>query len=288
MNMDTNLEIGVMVNNLEPDRLRAFEVAARHGFRYVHTSALPEKWLTGPERANYMAAARSSAVTIGTMFVGFDGQSYVDLPTIRRTVGLVNPATGEPRTGVALAYCDLAHELGVNSLAAHAGFLPPSRGLPGYQTLVAAVRAILDRCARYGQTFHLETGQEPAEVMLQFLRDVNRPNLGVNFDPANLLLYDTDDPSRALEQLAPYVWGVHCKDGRRPSVAGELGFEVPIGQGDVNFPVFLEKLLGLGYRRPLVIEREQGPRVLQDVLQARQYLRGLLAQKEPGSIRRQP
>src|SRR5262245_12821155 len=118
------LEIGVMVNNLERDRLKAFAVAADLGFRVVHTSALPESWLEGEARARYLAAARTSGLTIATMFVGFDGQSYADRPTIAQTVGLVIPHLRERRTETALRYCDLAHELGVDALAIHVGFLP--------------------------------------------------------------------------------------------------------------------------------------------------------------------
>jgi sugar phosphate isomerase/epimerase len=270
-------EIGVMVNNLERNRLKAFAVAAERGFRYIHTNALWESWLTGPERAAYVAAARASGLTIGTMFVGFDGQSYVDFPTIARTVGLVNPASRVHRCQVACAYSNLAHELGVPSLAMHLGFIPEDSNHPEYAPLIEAVRGILTHCSQYGQTLHLETGQESAAILLRFIHDVDRPNLGVNFDPANFLLYGTDEPLAALEQLAPYVWGVHCKDGRRSKQAGVLGSEVPIGQGEVNFPAFLQKLAGIGYVGPLVIEREHGPNVIQDVEAARVYLQSLAA-----------
>src|SRR6266849_6999878 len=100
-----------MVNNLERDRLKAFRLAAQLGFQHIHTSGLPEKWLTGPERDDYVTAARASGVEIGTMFIGFDGQSYADWATIARTVGLVHPAMREHRCKVALAYIDLALDL---------------------------------------------------------------------------------------------------------------------------------------------------------------------------------
>src|SRR5207245_5044438 len=100
------LVIGVMVNNLERDRMKAFQVAAQLGFHHVHTSGLPEKWLTGSERADYVASARASGVEIGTMFIAFDGQSYANREAIARTVGLANPATREHRCQVALAYID--------------------------------------------------------------------------------------------------------------------------------------------------------------------------------------
>jgi L-ribulose-5-phosphate 3-epimerase len=271
-----DLEIGVMLNNLERDRLKAFQVAAAHGFRVVHTSALPEAWLTGPERARYIAAARDSGLAIHTMFVGFDGQSYADLPAIRRTVGLAIPDLREHRTGVALLYCDLAWELGVRSLAAHIGFIPRERSHTEYGALVEALRLILDRCAERGQTFHLETGQEPANLLLQFIQDVERPNLGVNFDPANMILYGTGEPLAALDRLAPHVRGVHCKDALASGDRAVLGTEVRIGQGAVEFGGMLRKLCAIGYRGPLVIEREHGPDVFHDVRAARAYLQSLL------------
>lgn len=266
-----------MLNNLERDRLKAFRVAAGLGFRVVHASALPEGWLTGPERADYVAAARASGLTVHTLFVGFDGQSYADLPSIRRTVGLVLPEFREHRCRVALLYSDLAEELGVTGLAAHVGFVPHAPGHPHYRPLVEAVRTIAGRCGDRGQTFHLETGQEPAEVLGRFLDDVGRPNVGVNFDPANLVLYGTDEPLTALDRLAPAVRGVHCKDALPPSGPGVLGTEVLIGHGVVDLPALVRKLREIGYDGPLVIEREHGPRVLEDVVAARAYLEALVA-----------
>jgi sugar phosphate isomerase/epimerase len=279
-------EIGVMLNNLEPDRLRAFAVAARHGFREVHTSTLREHWLHGPERAQYVAAAHASGVQVVTMFVGFDGQSYTDLPAIARTVGfLAIPELREHRRAVALAYSALAREVGAESLGGHLGFFPHDPAHPDYAWLVDTVRQVLDCCAANGQTFRLETGQESADVLLQFLRAVDRPNLGVNFDPANFLLYGTDEPLAALDRLAPFVWGVHCKDALRSRQPGKLGTEVLLGQGEVDFPAFLRRLREHGYDGPLVIEREHGPNVLADVLGERAYLKRLLAGEQAAIAR---
>jgi sugar phosphate isomerase/epimerase len=273
-------EIGVMVNNLERDQLKAFAAAARHGFRQVHTSAIPEAWLTGPERTAYVQAARSSGVVITTMFVGFDGQSYADRAAVARTVGLVIPELREHRCQVARRYGDLARELGVGSLAMHLGFLPEDPGHPDYRALVEALHSLLDDFASRGQRLHLETGQESAKALLRLIHEADRPNLGVNFDPGNFVLYGTDEPLAALERLAHHVRGVHCKDGIRPRQPGELGAEVPIGQGEVPFPKLIRRLSDIGYRGPLVIEREQGPRVVEDILAARAYLEAV--QKEPG------
>ncbi len=270
-------DVGVMLNNLEPDRLRAFGVAAGLGFRVVHASGVRESWLTGPQRSAYVAAARDSGLVVHTLFAGFDGQSYSDLPSVRRTVGLVLPESRERRRLVALTSSDLARDVGASALGAHVGFVPHDPGHPDYSPLVRCVREVADRCRENGIGFHLETGQEPAAVLLRFLIDVDRPNVGVNFDPANLLLYDTDEPLRALDLLAPFVRGAHCKDGVRPSTPDKLGSEVPFGEGDVGWPVLLPALLRLGYTGPLVIEREHGPSVADDVMSARARLLALLS-----------
>jgi sugar phosphate isomerase/epimerase len=275
------LAIGVMLNNLERDRLRAFAVARAEGFAVVHTNALPESMLTGPQRQQYMDAARASGVQIATMFIGFDGQSYADRAAVAGTVGLLAiPELRSHRLQIALAYCALAKELGVSALAMHLGFLPPDRSHADYSFLIAAVRQILDRCADNGQSLQLETGQESATELRTFIEEVDRPNLGVNFDPANFLLYDTDEPLTALDTLAPYLRGVHCKDGRRPTQPEQLGEEVPLGQGEINWPGFLQKLQQMGYPGPLIIERESGPNVRAEVQQARQFLEDLLAELE--------
>ncbi|MCK4419678.1 sugar phosphate isomerase/epimerase, partial [Candidatus Aerophobetes bacterium] len=103
-----------------------------------------------------------------------------------------------------------------------------------------------------------------------------RSNLGVNFDPANLLLYDAGDPIEALNILGKYVIGVHCKDGKRPTKRGKLGKEYPLGEGDVNIRHFIDKLKEIGYRGPLTIEREiAGERQIKDILKAKKLLEKL-------------
>jgi sugar phosphate isomerase/epimerase len=268
-------EIGVMLNNLERDRLKAFAVAARLGFRTVHANALPEDWLHGTQREAYVAAARASGLTIATLFIGYDGQSYQTMEDIERTVGLAILPLRPHRLRVTLAYSDLASALGVPSLTTHLGFFPKDVGHADYLSLVADLRTVLDGCAGRGQTLHLETGQEPAAGLLEFIRRVDRPNLGVNFDPANFLLYGTDEPLAALDRLAPYVRGVHCKDAIRSGVADRLGKEVPLGEGEVDFPGMLARLREIGFGIPLIIERESGPDRVKDILAARDYLKRL-------------
>jgi sugar phosphate isomerase/epimerase len=268
--------VGVMLNNLERDRLRAFAVARSHGFTVVHANALPESMLEGTGRAAYVRAARESGLTIATMFIGFDGQDYSSRRSIAATVGLVQPELRPHRLVVARRYSDLAAELGVPSLGMHLGLLPQGGD---HGAIVDCLHELLDVCAAHGQTLNLETGQESAYALFQVIMQVNRPkHLLVNFDPANFVLYGTDRPLAALDILYPMVRGVHCKDAVSSETPCELGRETPLGQGEVNTPAILRFLQRRGYGGPLIIEREHGPNVVDEIIEARAYLECLLTE----------
>ena len=127
-----------------------------------------------------------------------------------------------------------------------------------YRAVREMVRRVCDHAVSHQQTFAMETGQERAEVLLDFLLDVNRRNLAINFDPANMILYGTGDPIQSLDVVGQHVVSVHCKDGDWPpaGVPGALGTERPLGKGSVNLKAFLAALKKIGYRGPLTIERE--------------------------------
>jgi sugar phosphate isomerase/epimerase len=146
----------------------------------------------------------------------------------------------------------------VGSIACHIGFVPEDTTHPDYIAVREIVRRIADHAAGHAQTFALETGQEPAHVLQRFLKDVNRPNVGINFDPANMILYGTGDPIEALKVLGPHVLSVHAKDGDWPPVGQPeaLGTERPLGQGSVGIPRFVNTLKEIGFQGPLNIERE--------------------------------
>ena len=148
--------------------------------------------------------------------------------------------------------------MGVPSFACHIGFVPEDTSSPDYVAVRGMVRRICDYAAKHKLTFALETGQEPADTLLRFIRDVGRDNLKINFDPANLILYGTGDPIAALDVLGSHVISVHCKDGNWPpkDKPGALGNEMPLGEGSVGMDRFVAKLKQVGYRGPLTIERE--------------------------------
>jgi sugar phosphate isomerase/epimerase len=157
-----------------------------------------------------------------------------------------------------LAVSDFAAEMAVPGVATHIGFVPEDDHDEDYLAVREVVRRVCDHAGKHGQTFALETGQETAETLRRFLIDVNRENLRINFDPANMILYGTGDPLEALHALQRHVVTVHCKDGDWPPRAfkGALGTERPLGEGSVGIDRFVKALKDAGYTGPLTIERE--------------------------------
>jgi len=207
------------------------------------------KWKADLEREDF---------TLVTVFCGYIGENYADIPTVQRTVGFIPPATRAEREARTLAVSDFAAAIGVRSIALHVGYVPEDPSNPDYVAVRDMVRRVCDHAARHGQTFALETGQEPAHVLLNFFQDVGRPNMAINFDPANMILYGSGDPIEALGILAPHVVSVHCKDGDWPPKGqpDALGAERPLGQGAVGMDRFIAKLKEIGYKGTLNIERE--------------------------------
>lgn len=208
--------------------------------------------------AKWKAALEAENFPVATAFCAYNGESYADIPTVQRTVGFIPPKTRAEREQRTYAVSDFAREVGITSIATHIGFVPEDESHPDYVAVRDLVRRICDHAAKNKQTFALETGQEAADTLLRFFLDVNRPSLGINFDPANMILYGTGDPIEALGTLAAHVISVHAKDGDWPpkGVPGALGEEKPLGQGAVGMERFVRKLKSIGFKGPMNIERE--------------------------------
>ena len=204
----------------------------------------------------WKAVLDEHGLTVVTVVMCFSGEDYASIPICAQTVGYVPPSTRHEREVRTYAVSDFARTLGVPGLAAHIGFVPADPLAAEYAAMVALMRRICDHCQTNGQTFAMETGQESPQEMLDFIAAVNRPNLRVNFDPANMVLYGSGAPLEALDALRDHVLTVHCKDGTWPEVAGEWGRETPLGDGDVGMDQFVTKLQEIGYTGPLTIERE--------------------------------
>jgi sugar phosphate isomerase/epimerase len=257
------------------------QVAHELGVPTIQVHA-PQKGTRTEEHAEqFLAQLSELGIKITAVFGGFEGESYADIPTCQRTVGLVPPQTRAERTQELKEIADFARLLGVNAVGLHVGFLPHDTSDPLYDEVVAVTRDVCDHLQGNRQRLHLETGQESADALLEFLAEVDRDNLFVNFDPANMIMYGSGDPIEALRKVGLHVRSVHCKDAKWADRPGEAwGAEVPLGQGDVGMETFLRTLHELGYDGPLTIEREipQDPqRQREEIGQGIQLLNALKA-----------
>ena len=233
------------------------EVAHELGVPTIQLHAPQQKTRTREHAEKFLARLEELGIKISVVFGGFKGESYADIPTCQKTVGLVPPKTRAARTREMTEIADFASILGVDAVGLHLGFLPHDPTDPMYNEVLAVTRDVCDHCKGNAQRVHLETGQESADGLLQFLSDVERDNLFVNFDPANMILYGSGDPIEALKKVGQYVRSVHCKDATWAAKPGEeWGAEVPLGEGAVGMETFLRTLDELGYEGPLTIERE--------------------------------
>jgi sugar phosphate isomerase/epimerase len=233
------------------------EVAHELGIPTIQLHAPHQATRTQAQADRFLARLRELNITLTCVFGGFEGESYADIPTVSRTVGLVPPETRAARTREMKEISNFARLLHCSAVALHLGFVPHDTHDPLYQEVISITRDLCDHCRGNGQTLHLETGQETAAGLLQFIHDVQRDNLFINFDPANMILYGTGEPIEALRQVGKYVRSIHCKDGKWAKHPGvEWGQEVPLGHGDVGMYNYLKTLRDLGYTGPLTIERE--------------------------------
>jgi len=223
-------------------------------------------------------AARASGLVMTGAMLGFPGEDYTTPQTIKASGGFGNPSDRAGRLGRLEWAVARTVDLGLTDLMLHAGFLPAADD-PGRPAMLDTLARAGQVAAEKGVTLAFETGQETAELLRQTLDDLKAPNLKVNFDPANMLLYDMGDPTRAVEILGPDIRSVHVKDARRPKTPGTWGEEVALGRGEVNIERFVRALKGVGYAGPLVVEREVGSQAdrLRDVAHGLTFLRDCLA-----------
>jgi L-ribulose-5-phosphate 3-epimerase len=194
------------------------------------------------------------------------------------TIGIVPRAYRAARLDALRQASDFAKLLGVPQVQTHCGFIPEDPKDELYSETVAAIRQITEHCAGNGQSFLMETGQETPTTMSRVLRDVNHPAIGVGLDTANLILYGKANPVDAVKILGPHIRAMHAKDGRWPTDPSQLGQEVLIGKGEVDFAHVFAGLRAAGYKGFVTIEREtSGPQQIEDVRQEKAYLERILS-----------
>lgn len=227
------------------------------------------------ETAGLLKAARIRPVS-GMMTMA--GEDYSSLESIRLTGGVRPDATWEANLKAAEGNAIMAMRLGMDLVSFHAGFLP--HGGQERETMVERLAEVAEEFMTRNVQVALETGQESAQTLLGVLEEVNakleaEAAVGVNFDPANMILYGMGDPVKAVKELMPYVLQVHIKDALPAEQAGAWGTEMPVGQGAVNWSAFFRVLHSEGFDGNFVIEREAGTAREADVIAARDLIAGI-------------
>jgi sugar phosphate isomerase/epimerase len=189
--------------------------------------------------------------------MGMAGEDYSTLETIKRTGGVRPEATWGANLRAAQDNARLARRLGIGLVTFHAGFIPHEAG-PERQAMIQRLRMMVDHFDDHGVRVAFETGQETAETLLEALHELDRPQAGVNFDPANMILYGMGDPVAALDRLAPRVVQIHIKDATPSPTPGQWGHETRAGDGAVDWKRFFDTVRTRGLGADLVIEREGG------------------------------
>jgi L-ribulose-5-phosphate 3-epimerase len=272
------LEIGVCTWSLgEPDLRKALEIVRSDlGLAVIQLGFMhsPPKPLSEEEM---IYAVKAADVEVSATCVAFAGEDYGTIERIAATGGLVPDDAYEARLGVIRRAAETTAKLGARLLTMHVGFVPEDPDHPRYRAMVERTAAVADVLGRRRITLAMETGQESPQTLRQFIADVGRENVRVNFDPANMILYGVGEPVAALSVLKGLVAHVHMKDALwSASPRKTWGEEVVLGTGDADIPRVVSKLRAGGYTGPLVIEREVGSDPIADVQEAIDFLSTLL------------
>jgi L-ribulose-5-phosphate 3-epimerase len=226
----------------------------------------PQVWGALPE------LCAKQGITFVSGMIGTVGEDYSTLESIKLTGGVVPDATWEENWRNLQATVPIAKKLGLKLITFHAGFLPHETSDPNFKKLLERITRIADLFAASGIDLGFETGQETAEALSVFLKHLGKPGVGVNFDPANIILYAKDEPISSLRTLGPWLKQIHIKDATKTKLPGTWGAEVVVGTGEVDWRTFFQTATQLGFKGDFAIEREAGEQRAADIRTAREYV----------------
>ncbi|MHC4081982.1 MAG: sugar phosphate isomerase/epimerase family protein [Planctomycetota bacterium] len=267
-----NPEIGVCSWSLRPQGpAHLAEMLQRLGIPAVQLALVPlvEKPRVWADAGEMLTAA---GIHIASGMLAMVGEDYLTLNTIRRTGGVRPDADWPVNRQRCADVARVAEQAGLGLVTFHAGFLPEQRDDPLRRTMIERLRTVADVFAEHGVEVALETGQETAETLAGVLEELERPAVGVNFDPANMILYGRGDPVTALNRLAAVVKQIHIKDAVPTDIPGTWGTEVVAGRGAVDWEAFFGVATSISPPVSFIIERESGADRLDDIAAARDLI----------------
>jgi len=268
-----NWPVGVCSWSLQTDVDGVAEAMKKIGLDHVH---LGVRAAVGAEGAGVLAAIQKQDWTISATMIDFPQEDYSTLESIKVTGGVAPDESWEQNRDLFFGAAEVTAKLGVKYLSMHAGFVDESDAAYA-KKFYDRIRCLADAAAEKDLLLLLETGQESADELRHFMEELNHPAIGVNFDPANMILYDKGNPIEAVKVLAPWIKHIHIKDATRTKQPGTWGAEVPWGDGEVQPEAFLNALSDIGYDGALAIEREAGDNRVGDVQLAAERLSRLNA-----------
>lgn len=274
------MKIGVCVNfNKIDDMSKKFKNLKAEGFDNCQLiSWKPELW-TDENLEIIKNLTEENGITISAFWCGWEGPCVWNFYDGQITLGLVPPEYRVMRIKNLCDGADFARKLGVKNVVTHMGFIPENPNDPQFAPFCVAVRQVAEHLKKNGQYLLFETGQETPVTMLRCFEKVGCDNLGVNLDTANVILYGKANPVDALDVFGKYVMNIHAKDGLYPTNGHDLGREVRIGDGKVDFKALFKKLHELGYDSYVTIEREiEGEQQTEDIRHAKKYLGDIIAE----------
>ena len=272
------MKIGVCVNFNEIEGMsKKFQNLKSEGFDNCQLiSWKPELW-TDENLEILKNLTKENGITISAFWCGWEGPCVWNFYDGQITLGLVPPEYRTMRIKNLCDGADFAHKLGIKNVVTHMGFIPENPNDPQFAPFCVAVRQVAEHLKKNNQNILFETGQETPVTMLRCFEKVGMDNLGVNLDTANVILYGKANPVDALDVFGKYVMNIHAKDGLYPTNGHDLGSEVRIGDGKVDFKALFKKLHELGYDSYVTIEREiEGEKQTEDIRYAKKYLESII------------
>lgn len=263
-------KIGVMADSfrltIDKDLEKSREVGAQGVQIYATFGEMSPDNITEAGIAAKKAKLASCGLEVSALCGDFGGHGFMD------------PAENEWKVEKSERVVDLATKFDCHVVTTHIGTVPDDKTGETYSIMLKVCRELGRYAANKGVTFAIETGPEKAKVLRSFLDEVATPGIGVNLDPANLVMVAQDDPVAAVDILAPYIVHTHAKDGihldaEDPAQPGICYRELPLGQGKVDFDRYLAALRAHGYQGYLTIEREVGDNPFEDIRLAVEFLK---------------
>lgn len=271
-----SLPIGVCTWSLHmPDLGQTLStIKDKLGLRVIHLGFFDD----GYKQPNKIIdQVKASGLKVSATCLGFAGEDYSTIQDIARTGGYMPDDVFDERLEKTLAVARITPQFGTDMLTVHIGFVPEDHDDPKHAVMIDRVRRIADALGEHGVKLVMETGQETPENLMAFMDAVGRPNVGVNFDPANMILYGVGEPVKAVSLLGDRIMHVHMKDATwSAKPRDQWGEEVVLGTGQADIPRIVSKLRAQGYTGALAIEREAGDQRVADIAEGVKLLKSLL------------